>query len=272
MPASHSHAPGRAPALRLDYQPAGETLRAFRASKAAVRGLTGPIQGGRKTCAVHDILIRAAKAEQQRWRWVAVRADSSALEEQTIAAWHRWVPASIGQWDPRALRHRIGFDIGGRERDLDIVFLALDRIEHRRRLQSIETSGFWLDGADSLDRTVFDKALELAGGWPLDEAAEAPVICTSRVPAADHWLFWRPELTLFRQPGGRTARPENLEHLTPGYYRRLARTRSPEWVAQYVDAKAPVSPELAALGATAKERIALKMARLEQDTVEELAA
>lgn len=223
--------------LSLSYDPPGETLRAFRKSDAVARALIGPISGGRKTCAVHDILLRAAYSPQRRFRWIAVRLETERLEAETIAAWHKAVPPTVGDWDPKTLRHQLHFAYAGKPKDIDIQFLAMDRPEQRKRFNTIEATGFWLDGARDLDESVFEKSLELAGSWPLDEKANPSIICTSRMPGEDHWLASDDGHALFRQPGGRTAHAENLKHLKPGFYQRLALGRTAQWVKTYVDAE-----------------------------------
>lgn len=227
--------------LSLTYDPPGETLRAFRASDALARALIGPLGGGREECAAHDILLRAVEMPQRRWRWLAVRGDMGALEEQTIAQWHKIVPELLGEWDPKTLRHRVGFSIKGKPKDIEIVFFALDRPEHRRRLATIEATGLWLDGARDIDEGVFERALEIAGSWPADEPPAPAIICTSLMPTADHWLARRSDIVRFRQPGGRSPQAENMAprggDLAPGYYQRIAAGRSPEWVRTMVDAE-----------------------------------
>lgn len=231
--------------LSFAYKPPGATLRAFRASNAFARALIGPMEGGRKTCVVHDIVLRAGLGTQRRWRWIVLRPDSTALEEHTIATWHRWVPADLGEWDAKALRHRIDFAAGGKERDLEIQFLAWDRPEHRRRLSAAEATGFWLDDARGLDEVALDLALDHAGTWPLDEEAAGLVTCTSRMPPADHWLVRRfpadgETARLFRQPGGRSPQAENIRK--PGHYQRISAGRSAEWVRVHVDAEFGEAP------------------------------
>jgi len=250
--------------ISLSYQPPGETLRAFRASDAFARALIGPMQGGRRTCAVHDIMLRAAFGSQRRWRWVVVRADRTLLDEQTIAAWHRWVPASIGTWDARALRHQIAFVVGGKPRDLDIQLFAWDTPDHRRRLATIEATGFWLDGARELDESVFDRALDAAGLWPVDEPPAGLVICTSRMPASDHWLARRRELAMFRQPGGRSPQAENLQHLKPGFYQRAAARRSADRVRVEIDAEFGVSAVAIAEARRLREDVLGRLGRLDE--------
>lgn len=264
---------GRAPSasadsrrtIRLDYDPPGATLRAFRASPAANRALIGPILGGRKTCVAHDIVIRAGRNRQPRWRWLAVSPTIDQLYAHLLPSWQHWVRA--GHLDDKSLVHHIELGLGDRAvRELEIVFLGLDRPEHRRRLGHAEASGVWLDEARDLPETALDDALRAAGAWPLalpdGSLPWGGVVCTSRMPRSDHWLMHRPELTLFRQPGGRNAEAENLANLRPGYYQRLAETRDADWVHAHVDAHCPVPPELAAQAAAARDRIARIMGRL----------
>jgi hypothetical protein len=232
--------------ISLSYSPPGETLRAFCASDALARALIGPLHGGRERCAVHDIVRRAYHSSQRRWRWLAVRQRMSDLEEETISHWHEVVPAgaAIGAWDPKGLTHKVGLaTTKGKPIDIEIQFLALDRTEHRQRYATARASAVWLDGADEVEERVFTRALELAGSWPQDEPPVPLVIMTGLMPSEDHWLQKNSEVTLFRQPGGRTPYAENMASRTPpgdnpeGHYQRLAKNRSPEWVKTYVDAE-----------------------------------
>ena len=204
------------------------------------RALIGPLGGGREKCAVYDILLRSFTGTQRRWRWLVVRADQAGLEEQTIPAWHAVVPEELGEWDARGGRHRFGGNFNGQPRDIEIVFLALDRPEHRRRLMTLEASGVWLDAARDIDEQTFERCLEIAGSWPVDEAPTPLIVATSLMPPADHWLALNPEVRLFRQPGGRSDEAENMAPrgtLAAGHYRRLAAGRSAEWVRVMVDAE-----------------------------------
>lgn len=248
--------------LSLKYAAPGETLRAFRASGAMVRGLVGPMLGGRKTCAVHELLRLAALDRPARWRWVVVNPDSDALRDHTIRTWHRWVSPRVGHWDERGLRHQIALEINGRPRDLDVTFLALDVRDHRRRLMNFETGGVWLDGARNIDEDIFDKALDLAGQWPSDEEANPKIILTSRMPLASHWSVRRREIVLFRQPGGRTPRAENLANLKPGFYQRAAVGRSPDWVRTEVDAEFGLAATEAAAARELRDDVLGKLAGL----------
>lgn len=224
--------------LTLDYSAPGDTLWAFRRSPAMARALFGPIMGGRKTCASYDIMLRAVQGSQRQWRWVVLAANEAALDEAVIPAWHRVVPRELGDWDAQKLRHNFEPFYKNRAIRIDIRFLARERIAKGKLGTTIgEVSGIWLSGARDLDEDTFDAALAAVGSWPLDEPPQPLVICTSRMPSADHWLARRPELTRFHQPGGRTARAENLKHLKPGFYTRLAAGRPADWVRTNIDAE-----------------------------------
>lgn len=229
--------------LSLSYDPPGETLKAFRQSKAMARALIGPLHGGREKCAVHDILLGAVAAPQRRFRWLAVRRDMADLEDPTIKVWHNAVPAEIGKWDPQALTHRIEFDFKGRPKDIEIQFLALGRSEHRSRFLNAKATGIWFDGADEIEESAFERALQIAGTWPQDEPPFPSILMTSLMPSEDHWLATRKDLTLFRQPGARTPYAENLKgryasgEVDPGEYQRLTKLRRDDWIRHKIDAE-----------------------------------
>ena len=107
----------------------GPTPEAFRASSAFARALIGPRHGGRRTAAIHDILMRAIASRQRHWRWVALRATEDDLDAHLLPAWHEQCDPSFAAWHEKERRYEIGFDLGGRGScDIDVIFLALDRV------------------------------------------------------------------------------------------------------------------------------------------------
>jgi hypothetical protein len=234
--------------LRLDYQPPGETLQAFRQSDAVARAVIGPMGAGRKIAVLHDIVIRAFPADQVHHRWIIAAASADQVM-QVIDRVNEWVPPGVGDWDDKTWRRQLKLGDGNTTaRVFDFQFLALDRPEHRRRFGSAETTGFWLVAARDLDEAIFQTALERAGTWPsgFDGGGRKQVIATSRMPRSDHWLMTRSDVALFRQPGGRTAEAENVEPrggLKRGSYERAAQGMDPARVATEIDAEFARKPD-----------------------------
>src|SRR5579863_2173261 len=238
------------------YVPPGATLAQFIRASAPATALIGPMHGGRRTCAVNKIVNLLIYGQQRRWRWIVVRSTQRLLDDETIPAWFRWVPMSIGQWEPRQRRFRLCVGIGEREHDLDLSFYALDIPAHRSALQNLsEISGVWLDGARELEESELNRALDLAGSWPPDEPPNPVILVSSRCPTHDsHWLVQRKDFTLFRQPGGRSPRAENLKNLKGGqlYYTRAAEGRSPERVQVEIDAAPLAAAQASGAGGDAE--------------------
>jgi predicted phage terminase large subunit-like protein len=255
-----------------EYQPDGVQLRAFLASDAFARALIGPVYAGRKSCCVQDILRRATMqryGRQRHWRWLVVRPTRAEIERYAIPAVKRWVRE--GWWrQERGWRFAIEYTLGsdGVKRLLELDFLGMDDAGDRRRLAAGGATGVWLDEARNLSETVFEDAVRAAGTYPspIDGGiAWSGVICSSRMPAPGHWLVIRPgepgDLALFRQPGGRTEKAENLPALNRRKfsYAEFARERHPDWVRVNIDAELGASAsETAAEEVRAGSRASLK--------------
>ena len=240
------------------YEPEGAQLRAFMASNAFLRALIGPIYGGRKSACINDIVRRATHkryAKQAGWRWLVVAPIRRELERYTLPAIRNWL--DIGEYDDKSRHFALSYRLeDGVQRKLELDFLGMDDAQDRRRFIASAATGVWLDDARNLSESVLEDALRIAGTYPAPLAGGAVwsgVICSSRMPPPGHWLVRRPEdpgdLTLFRQPSGRSAQAENLPALTKrGFsYAGFAGERDPDWIRVNIDAE---------LGQTATEAAA----------------
>lgn len=264
-------------ALLTNYRADGAVLRAFLASPVFARALIGPRKGGRKVAAVASIVRRmrllpiAAEGPSQaqaRWRVAVIAAHAEDLQSGPMRAVAEAFGADTGHWDMGARVFAVDWRQADGRRWLEMRFFGADRPEQRRRFEAWPATLVWLAGARDLPAELCDTAVELAGAY--GEGAGAPgLIVTSRMPEAAHWIAerfaplvvdrdagaWR----LFRQPGGREAAAENLAHLKPGFYARLAERLPLRDVAGEIDAewrelsgfddRAPIDPARLALAA-----------------------
>jgi predicted phage terminase large subunit-like protein len=226
----------------VSYSPPGAQLAAFLKSDHRLRGLIGPVYGGRKSAVVYDIVQRAVHFRRQRaWRWVVVRQSRDELEAQTVRTLLHWV--RDGKYDEKKRRWGYLYDLGDNvDRLLEIDFLAIEEASDRRRLPNLEASAVWLDDARNLPEGVLDDARLIAGRYPggLEGGCQwRGIIATSRMPLPGHWLVTRNDIELYRQPSGRSPEAENVENLkAKGFsYVKLAEGEDPDWVARYVDAE-----------------------------------
>lgn len=261
--------------MGFEYRAPGATLKAFYESDAFARALIGPIYGGRKTAAVHDILGRLSEGSQPAWRWAAVRATESELRAETIACWQEHFARIFGIsavtpkiWDAKELTARLNTKAGV----LELRFFGLDNAAHRRAFEAYQATAYWLDGARDLPESVFDQAIGGAGEYPArlhGGCRWKGVACTSRMPGADHWLAQRfgavPDdraarrdgvsghYALFWQPGGRAGRAENIAVLREKglSYAAIAAGKPADYVRQYVDAEFGASTAAAAVDQSA---------------------
>ena len=253
--------------LRIDYSPP-PTVARFMHSNAFVRGLMGPVGSAKTTACIFEIFRRAQMQPKARdgirySRWLIVRNTGPELETTTMKSWFQWFPPdtkmqkAFGVFRQRPpLTHfvRVG-DI-----DLEVIFLALDRDEDKRKLLSFECTGIWFNEAREMDYSIVQMALTRVGRYPNGEkggCAWNGIIMDTNPPDDQHWWYHMFEETrpdgweLFKQPSGLASTAENLENLNQtehtlklpleerraigrGYYERMMAGQPEEWVNVYV--------------------------------------
>lgn len=267
----------------VEYTPAGPVSRSFLESRAFVRGMMGPIGSGKSVSCCMDIMMHALNqpAGSDGWarsRVVIVRNTFPELKSTTIKTWLDWFPEDVFgkvRWDS-PITQKLSL---GPKRELEAVFLALDRPDDVKKLLSLETSWVWLNEVRELPKAVLDAATGRVGRYPSARSGAGIyhpcVIMDTNPPDDDHWYYTlsieqQPEdFEFFRQPSGLAEDAENLDWLnqTPEtmrlplgdpvrrrqgriYYERLIAGKAESWVKVYVKAEfgslsdgRPVYPE-----------------------------
>lgn len=267
----------------INYTPAGPVTKAFHESKAFVRGVMGPIGSGKSVASCMDIMMHALQqpAGADGWarsRVVIVRNTFPELKSTTIKTWLEWFPEeTFGKvrWDS-PITQTLAL---GPKRELEAVFLAIDRPEDTKKLLSLETSWVFLNEARELPKAVLDAASGRVGRYPSAKSGAGCyhpcVVMDTNPPDEDHWWYRlaeevKPEeFEFFRQPSGLDLNAENLNWLNQTsdtiklpindsvrlaqgrqYYERLLAGKDPNWVKVYVKAEygsvssgRPVFPE-----------------------------
>lgn len=278
--------------MEIKYAPPGPTLRRFMRSKAFVRGIMGPIGGGKSAACTMELMRRAAEQKPDAngirpTRFVITRNTYPQLKTTTINTFFDWVPRGIGHWrehGPPAF-HITPHD--GCTLDIEVIFLALDRPDDVKDVLSLEITGAWVNEAREVPKAIIDALTGRVGRYPPKRRVAptwAGIIMDTNGPDTDHWWYvlaendsstpegaqmirslheaedalraggllapTQPLMEFFRQPGARTAKPENIANLRAGYYQYAMAGKADDWVKVYIDAEygfvregKPVYPE-----------------------------
>lgn len=229
--------------LRIQYDPP-PTVERFLASDAFVRCIVGPIGSGKSSGCVMEILRRAVEQEpgpdgKRRTRFAVIRNTYPELRDTTRKTFEQWIPDAIGEWHEQEFTFRMSFN----DVECEVLFRALDRPDHVKKLLSLELTGAYLNEAKEIARGVFDMLQGRVGRYPskLQGGASWFGIWMDTNPCdTDHWIYKlleeaRPEgFELFRQPSGLSPHAENLANLPPGYYERLTAGKDADWINVYL--------------------------------------
>lgn len=193
----------------------------------------------------------------RRSRWAVVRNTYGELRSTTIKTWQAWVPDYVmplvfdapirGVW-----RKRLA---DGTTMELEMLFLALDRPDHVRKLLSLELTGAWLNEAREIPKAILDGLTGRVNRFPSKEEGGfnwSGIIMDTNPPDTDHWWYrlaeeetpmaWR----FFRQPAALTysstlgwqpnPHAENIGNLEKGYdyYLLAVQGKTMEWCKVYV--------------------------------------
>ncbi len=238
---------------KIEYN-APRTLSRFLNSDAFVRCAVGPVGSGKSSACVVEILVRAAQQKPgpdkvRRTRFAVIRNTYRELRDTTRKTFEQWVPPVFGKWHEQDFTFTIDKPLPNGERlHCEVLFRALDRPEHVKKLLSLELTGAYINEARQVPKAILDVLSSRVGRYPSKAQGGATwfgIWMDTNPWAVQHWgyrLFskGRPEgYELFEQPGGREPNAENVENLPDGYYSRLCQGKDSEWIAEYVDSKYP---------------------------------
>jgi len=269
--------------IRMKAQ--GEVLAKFHRSRARVSFIMGPLGSGKTIQACQKIIKLMTEQEPNKegirpTRWIAIRNTYSELFSTTIKDWTGLFgdlgTFKAGNKEPPSWKAQFRLDDGTMVQT-EVIFLALDRPEHVKKLRGAQATGFWLNEVKELPKAVVDMADLRHGRYPsMATGGIGPtwhgMIGDTNAPDDVHWYYKLAEedhpegWDFYRQPGGviRTDRKnelgqpifepnpnaENLSNLPPGYYEKGMAGKSSDWISvnlgnEYglvVDGK-PVYPE-----------------------------
>jgi hypothetical protein len=236
---------------------ASPTGQAFVDSRAFVKGIMGPVGGGKSTVALFDLFQRSLQQVPyngvRRTKFIILRNTIQQLKSTVKPLIDQWfvslMPTPLGQW--RVTDNT--FDARFRLEDGTIVhseylMMAADTPDDVRRLLSVECSAAWVEEAREVDQAVFEGLQGRVARFPNRAAGGVTypgvIFSTNPPPLGTYWhgLISAPpnKHAVFVQPpamledGALNPDAENLLHLDPEYYDNLIAGKSSGWIDVYV--------------------------------------
>ncbi len=234
------------------------TVAKFMKSDAFIKGLRGPVGGGKSSACVMEVFRRCQEQpisdkmglKKRRSRWAIVRNTNNQLETTTLKTWMDWFPE--GPFGKLFRRYPMRFDLSFGDIEAEIWFMALDKPDDVKRLLSLELTGAWVNEAREVPYDIIDMLMSRVGRYPPKREGGctwAGILMDTNPPDEDSWWailegaapipdWWEPpgdDIDMFVQPpamfemhDGRriwwkeNLNAENLENLPDGYYRKYA--------------------------------------------------
>ena len=135
--------------------------------------VVGPFGSGKTSAIVNAILDETAMMPMcddgiRRCKWAIVRNTAGQLETTTMATWLFWtegLPQPYRKTKPQlTLTYRFHDQLG--LIILDVLFLALDRVDDVRKLESLELSHVYINEGRHIPKTIYDVLLGRIGRYP----------------------------------------------------------------------------------------------------------
>lgn len=246
------------PRIEYHQRPQGEVLGKYFYSWDRVELIMGPL-GSAKTVTSCQKLFSAMTRQEPNsqgirpTRWYAIRNTYSDLLTTTAKDWLE-LYRELGDYsegNKKPPTHTLDFDLeDGTTVNAELVFLALDRPDHIKKLRGSQVTGFWLNEVKELHKSVVDMADLRHGRYPSMAAGGVKptwhgMIGDTNAADEDHWYYdlaenVRPEgWNFWRQPGGLirvgegydvNPNAENIQNLPDGYYIRGMQGKSKDWI------------------------------------------
>lgn len=243
--------------IEIRMKPQGRVLDDFMRSRARVSLIRGPLGSGKTYQCIQKILVLMCEQDPdaqgtRKSRWYAIRNTYPDLFSTTVKDWIDLFGdlGSFTQGNKEPPTHRIDFDLDDGTRVVaEMIFLAMDREDHVKKLRGAQATGFWLNETKELPKSVVDMADLRHGRYPsaMDGGPTwHGMVGDTNAPDDDHWYYnlaenVKPEgWEFFTQPGGLVKTPsgayienpeaENLNNLPEGYYTRGKEGKSTDWI------------------------------------------
>lgn len=242
--------------VEFAYKPQGPTLEKYILSETQRTMIMGPLGSGKTNASCwKGFRINNMQPPDsngiRKARGVAVRNTYPDLFGTTIKDWLDCFE-HLGKFKQGGMEpptHHMLYKLeDGTTVDAEVVFMALDREDHVKKLRGLQATWGWLNEVKEIPFSVVSMLDLRVGRYPKDVIpAWYGIFGDTNAPDTDHWYYrmaeeMRPDgWTFLRQPGGvfRTSAnapwevnpdAENVQNLPKNYYANGMQGKREEWV------------------------------------------
>lgn len=240
----------------INFEPT-PTGQAFGDDRNFIKGIMGPVGGGKSTVALWDLFQRSLHQAPhngvRRTKFIILRNTIAQLKSTVKPLIDQWfislMPTPLGQWRVTDGVFETKFRLNdGTVVHSEYMLMAADTAEDVRRLLSVECSAAWVEEAREVDPEVFAGLQGRTNRFPNRVAGGVTypgvIFSTNPPPLGTFWhgLISKPprKHAIFVQPaamledGTLNPEAENLNNLAPDYYDNLISGKSDGWIDVYV--------------------------------------
>lgn len=238
------------------YKPQGPVLEQYILSTMQRTMIMGPLGSGKTNGSCwKGFRISMAQAPDangiRKTRGVCVRNTYPDLFSTTIKDWLDMFeplgPFKQGGKEPPT--HYIEARLeDGTKMEAEVMFLALDREEHVKKLRGLQGTWGWLNEVKEIPKAIVDMLDLRMGRYPKDvRPSWYGIFGDTNAPDTDHWYYRMAEeihpegWTFLRQPGGVSRQSpehpwvvnplaENIQNLPLNYYANGVQGKSDQWI------------------------------------------
>lgn len=249
--------------MLLDFKAPGPVSAAFIAARDPLDAIMGPMGSGKTSACIMRSVQRAAEIPRSRvtgerlYKLGVVRNTLADMKRTTMKSVEGWF-GEKGKWggggsSSEPPYFKVGFKLAdGSVARLWYDFVGLDTHSVEQLAKGWEITDFWLNEGDLLPQDVWEFVDGRTGRYPGAQHCDLPFyggMADYNAPDTENYAYTLfeelrpPGARLFRQPGGRDPKAENLANLPTGYYDRLAQNKSDWWIRRNIDCQYGYSRE-----------------------------
>ncbi len=242
--------------MPLAFNAPGPVAAQFMSATGIVQILTGPLGGGKSTCALFKLLAIALAQpvvnNRRRARHIILRNTGGQLRDTIKPLVDQWFveapEQALGTWNLTDLKFYLKMQLADETiLDMELWCMAADTPEDVRRLLSTECTAAWVEEGREVNSEVFAGLQGRVGRYPSvmngGVAYPCTLVTTNMPVVGSYWhdvMVNEPEgWDIFHQPAAvledLTLNPvrEN-PYLPDGYYENQISGKSEEWINVYL--------------------------------------